>query len=57
MNFGSLLHYLPEDGRRAVRNIENTSRKIINPNAYVIFNEQCITNNLLPTFIYIYTVA
>ena len=50
MNFGLLLHNLPEDGRRAVRNIESTSRKIINAKASVVFNEQCIYNNLLPTF-------
>ena len=50
MNFGALLHDLPSVARRAVRNIETTSRKIINARASVVFNEQCITNNLLPKF-------
>ena len=42
MNFGSTIYDLSPDGRRAVRNIENTSRKIINAKASVAFNEQCI---------------
>ena len=56
MNIGTVLHELFPDGRRAVRNIENTSRKITNARASVAFNKICIDNNLLPKFtnIYIY---
>ena len=50
MNFGTALHELSAEGKRTVRKIENTSRKITNAKAAVVFNEQCISNNLLPKF-------
>ena len=50
MNFGALLHQLPEEQRRTVRKIENISKKLINCNFAVVFNDICIKENLLPTF-------
>ena len=50
MNIGNALHELSPEGRKVVRKIENTSRKIINAKASVVFNELCINNNLLPKF-------
>ena len=56
MNFGSLLFQLPPEERKVIRKIENISKKLINANFAVIFNEICSRENLLPTFtnIYIY---
>ena len=60
MDFGRLLFQVPQEHRKSVRKIENISKKLINANFAVIFNDICIRENLLPTFtniyIYIYTV-
>ena len=50
MNFGSMLSKHTPDGKRTVRDIESVSRKIINAEAAVTFNNECIKNNLLPKY-------
>ena len=56
MTFGELLNEHSEQGKKIVRQIESTERKIINAKLAVVFNQECIKNNLLPKFtnIYIY---
>ena len=50
MTFGELLNEYDEPGKKIVRQIESTEKKIINAQLAVVFNKQCIKNNLLPKF-------
>ena len=50
MSFGSILASHSNGDKRIIRSIESISRKIINNEAAVTFNEQCILNNLLPKY-------
>ena len=56
LSFGSILASHSNEDKRLIRSIESLSRKIINNEAAITFNEQCILNNLLPKYtnIYIY---
>ena len=56
MDFGRPLFQLPQEHRKSVRKIENISKKLINANFAVIFNDICIRENLLPTFTNIRTL-
>ena len=54
MNFGSLLHELPTEARRALRNIESTSRKITNATLFVWKDQGdfCCSSGFQRWFIY-----
>ena len=61
MTFGELLNEYDEPGKKIVRQIESTENKIINAKLAVVFNKECLKNNLLPKFtniyIYIFTIV
>ena len=50
MSFGNILFHHNEDNKKIVRNIESLSKKIINAKQSVLFNQTCISNNLLPSY-------
>ena len=50
MTLGSLLAKHTSNGKKTIRNIESISKKIINAEAAVIFNNHCIDNNMLPKY-------
>ena len=56
IDVSDVLLRLSHDERKAFRLLESTKKKIINAQFAVIFNQTCITENLLPHFtnIYIY---
>ena len=54
MSFAAILAKHASASRNLIRDIEKTSRKITNAEAAILFNNQCIGNNLLPKYIYIY---
>ena len=56
MDFGRLIFQLPQEQRQCIRKVENISKKLINANFAVIFNDICIRENLLPTFTNIRTL-
>ena len=55
-NFGNVVSEYPSECKKFVRELENTTKKVINARNAVLFNETCIANNLLPRYtnIYIY---
>ena len=55
MTFGELLQEYDEPGKKIARHFESTQKKITNAQLAVVFNKECIKNNLLPNFIYIHT--
>ena len=59
MTYGELLNEYDQQQRKIVRQIESTQKKIINAKLAVVFNNECLKNNLLPKFtnIYIYSRA
>lgn len=56
MNIGYLIHNLSEEEKCIVRKIEKINRKLVNVKYALVFNKQCIKENLLPAYtnIYIY---
>ena len=50
MNFGSILSRHSSTNKGLIRKIEGIERKIINNEAAVTFNNQCLLNNLLPKY-------
>ena len=50
MSFAAILSQHPSTSRSVIRDIEKTSRKITNAEAAILFNNQCIQNNLLPKY-------
>ena len=50
MTFGEILNEYDERGKKTIRNIESLQKKIINARLAVVFNQQCMKNNLLPKF-------
>ena len=50
MNIGNLIYHLPEQLKRLIRNIEKTSRKVINAKLAIGFNRKCLIENLLPKY-------
>ena len=57
INLRDVLSRLSAEERKVVRLLETTKKKILNAQFAVIFNQTCITENLLSHFtnIYIYT--
>lgn len=54
MNFGNLLHALPRQQKKIIRNCEKTKKKLNNAKCALVFNKCCIKENLLPTNTNIY---
>ena len=56
VTLGSLIHQLPEERRREVRDFEKVSRKIAKTRCSLLFNSTCLKENILPNYsdIYIY---
>ena len=54
MTFAELLNEYNEPGKKLVRKIESTEKKIVNAQLAVAFNKQCIKNNILPKFTHIH---
>ena len=56
MSFGDIIFQHSSDNKKIVRNIERLNKKITNAKLSVLFNQTCISNNLLPSYtnIYIY---
>ena len=50
MSFAAVLAEHTPASKNLIRSIEKTSRKITNAEAAVLFNNQCIENNLLPKY-------
>ena len=50
MNYASLLHTVPEGLRKLFRTSENISKKLININWSVTFNNICLNEGILPNF-------
>ena len=50
MNFGNILYNHTEENKKIVRNIENLNKKTTNAKLSVLFNQTCISNNLLPSY-------
>ena len=50
MTFGDILHEYDEPGKKIARQLESTQKKITNAQLAVVFNKECIKNNLLPNF-------
>lgn len=50
MSLGELLHRLPTDTRKVVRSIEQANRKLSKSRSAVLFNRQCLNENILPTY-------
>ena len=50
LNIKDVLPRLSNEEKKVVRLIENTKNKITNAHFAVIFNQTCITENLLPHF-------
>ena len=57
MDLGSLVFNLPPDHKHSIRKIEKTTKKIVETELALVFNQVCLQENLLPTYtnIYIYT--
>ena len=45
-----VLTNLCQDQKRVIRKLETTKKKIVNAHYAVVFNQTCITENLLPYF-------
>ena len=56
MDYGRLLHQLPDELRTFIRKYEALSKKLINNKWSTKFNEICLEEDILPNFtrIYIY---
>ena len=54
MTFGEPLNEFSDQQKRTVRWIESTQKKIVNAKLAVVFNKECLKNNILPKFTYIY---
>ena len=54
MNFGNILFNHTEENKKIVRNIESLNKKTTNAKLSVLFNQTCISNNLLPSYKHIY---
>ena len=50
MTFGELLNEFSDQQKRTVRRIESTQKKIVNAKLAVVFNKECLKNNILPKF-------
>ena len=50
MNFGNVLFNHSDENKKIIRNIESINKKIINAKLSVLFNQTCISNNLLPNY-------
>ena len=49
-SFGDILFRHQEEHKKCIRNIEQTSKKLINSEYAVVFNKLCIKENLLPKY-------
>ena len=54
MDYGRLLHQLPEELRTLIRKYEALRKKLINNEWSSRFNEICIQEDVLPNFTQIY---
>ena len=50
MTISELILTLPPDTKSLIRSIENTNRKRINIQLFLVFNKTCIQENLLPAY-------
>ena len=48
--FGTVVSEYPQEFKKIVRELENLTKKVINAQYAVLFNETCIVNNLLPRY-------
>ena len=48
--FGTIVSEYPREYKKIVRELESTTKKVINARYAVLFNETCIVNNLLPHY-------
>ena len=56
IDIGDILPRLSNEERKVVNLLETTTKKMINAQFAVIFDQTCITENLLPHFANIYIV-
>ena len=49
-DFGTVVSEYPREFKKIVRELENLTKKVINAQYAVLFNETCIVNNLLPRY-------
>ena len=54
MIFGQAIRILNQQQKSTIRKVENISRKIVQTEAAVYFNQICIQEDLLPTYTNIY---
>ena len=50
MPLGELLHTLPIVARKTARSIEQTNRKLAKAKSAVLFNRQCLNEDILPIY-------
>ena len=55
MDYGRLLHQLPEELRTLMRKYEALRKKLINNEWSTKFNEICLQEDVLPNFTRVYT--
>ena len=53
MNFGELLHQLPEENRKIIRKKEKLIKKVIKNKYAIVFNQTCLKENILPAYTHI----
>ena len=54
MNFGELIYDLLPQQKQLIRNIEKHNRKLCGIKYSLVFNKNCINENILPTYANIY---
>jgi hypothetical protein len=53
MSIGTLIFDLPVQTKNIVRYVEKTNKKIFNKTNFLVFNETCLMEQILPTSTYL----
>ena len=54
MDLGSLVFDLPSEYKKSIRKLEKTTKKVVETESALVFNQTCLKENLLPTYTNIY---